>query len=126
MSNSLVKFTHKKDGNGRGNLYWGRADVDGLPFRGHTPPSLRQEEFEERVVRVADPKNGTFYTGNEEENADYLKVMDGVTNGWFHLIFIDRWREDGDKKHYVYLEWVEYYLEDGKPVPYGQPGVNNG
>ena len=118
MSNSLVKFTSRQDGNGRGQLYWNRADIYGLPFRGFMPHSFRQEEFEERVVRVADPKNGTFYTGDTEQNADYLKVMDGVSNGWYHLIFIDRWREDGDKKHYIYVEWVEYFLEDGNTTPY--------
>jgi len=122
MSNSLVKFTDQKDGNGRGNLFWGRADVDGLPFRGKQAPSFRSEEYEERVVRVADPKNSTFYTGDEKENADYLKVMDGVANGWFHLVFIERWREDGDKKHYIYMEWVEYFLEDGSPAQYSNPG----
>jgi|TARA_Y100000385_G_C13059312_1_gene623534 hypothetical protein len=125
MSNSLVKFTNQKDGNGRGNLYWNRADLDGLPFRGHTPPSFRSEEFEERVVRVADPKNGTFYTGDEEQNKDYLKVMDGITNGWYHMLFIERWREEGDKNHHVYVEWVEYFLEDGNPTPF-QPGPQTG
>ena len=122
MSNSLVKFTNQKDGNGRGKLFWGRADLDGLPFRGQTAPAFRQEEFDERVVRVADPKNGTFYTGDEKENAAYLKVMDGVANNWYHLLYIDRWREEGDKKHHIYVEWVEYYLEDGSPTQYTQTG----
>ena len=121
MSNSLVKFTSRKDGNGRGQLFWGRADIDGLPFSGHAAPSMRQDEFEERVVRVADPKNGTFYTGDPTENAAFLKVMDGISNSWYHMIFIERWREDGDKHHYVYVEWVELFLEDGKPTPYAQP-----
>ena len=120
MANSLVKFTSRKDGNGRGQLFWNRADVDGLPFRGQMAPILREEEYEERVVRVADPKNGTYYTGDPEQNADYLKVMDGISNGWYHLIFVDRWRESEDKHHYIYIEWVEYYLEDGKPTPYQQ------
>ncbi len=123
MSNSLVKFTNRKDGNGRGELYWGRADVDGLPFRGQQAPSYREDEFDERVVRVADPKNGTFYTGDDEKNKAYLKIMDGVSNGWFHLIFIDRWREEGDRDHFIYLEWVEYFLEDGSATPYSNAGT---
>jgi hypothetical protein len=118
MSNSLVKFTSRKDGNGRGNLYWERADVDGLPFRGHSAPTYRNEEFEDRVVRVADPKNGTFYTGDPEQNAAYLKVMDGIANSWYHIVFVERWRAEGDKYHHVYVEWLEYFLEDGKPAPY--------
>lgn len=120
MSNSLIKFTNQKDGNGRGQLFWSRADVDGLPFRGATPPLLRSEEYEERVVRVADPKNATFYTGDPAQNAAYLKVMDGIANAWYQLVFVERWREDGDKNHYVYIEWLEYFLEDGKATPYAQ------
>lgn len=121
--NSLVKFVNNKDGNGRGQLFWERADVDGLPFRGHQAPLYRNEEYEERVVRVADPKNGTFYTGDSEQNASYLKVLDGISNSWYQLIHIDRWRNEGDNYHYVYIEWVEYYLEDGKPSPYENIGV---
>ena len=116
MTNSLVKFTSRKDGNGRGELFWGRAGVDGLPFRGQAAPSYRDEEFEERVVRVADPKNGTFYTGDEEQNTAYLKSMDGIANGWLHMVFMDRWRDEGDSEHRIYIEWVEYFLEDGSPV----------
>lgn len=118
MSNGLVKFTSRKDGNGRGQLYWERADIDGLPFRGEQPPLFRNEEYEERVVRVADPKNGTFYTGDPEQNAAYLKIMDGIANSWYRLVFIERWRDEGDNHHRIYVEWLEYFLEDGKPMPY--------
>jgi hypothetical protein len=121
MSNSLVKFTNRKDGNGRGQLFWNRADLDGLPFRGEQAPLLRTEEYEERVVRVADPKNGTFYTGDPDQNAAYLKVLDGVSNSWYQLLFIERWRNDGDKHHHVYVEWLEYFLEDGKPASFAPP-----
>ena len=75
MPNNLIKFVNKTDGNGRGNLFWGRADIDGLPFRGKEAPLLRTEEFEDRLVRVADPKNATFYTGDEEQNIKYLRQL---------------------------------------------------
>jgi hypothetical protein len=123
MTNSLIKFASHKNGGERGDLFWSRAGVDGLPFRGKQAPPFRNEEFEERCVRVADPKNGTFYTGDLEENTAYLKVMDGVANGWFHLLFIDRWRSEDDKQHQIYAEWVEYYLEDGSATPYNSQGT---
>jgi len=126
MPNNLIKFINRTDGNGRGNLYWGRADVDGLPFRGPEAPLLREEEFDDRLVRVADPKNGTFYTGDEEQNKKYLEVMDGAANGWFHVMFVDRWREEDDKYHHVYLEWLEYFLEDGQPTKAITLGANYG
>jgi len=88
---SLIKFTNRTDGNGRGKVYWGRADRDGLPFRGAAAPTYTEDEFQDRVVRVADPKNGTFDTGDEEQNKQYLAVLDGIANGWFQLIHIDRW-----------------------------------
>jgi hypothetical protein len=122
MPNNLIKFVNKTEGNGRGNIFWGRADIDGLPFRGNEAPLLRDEEFEDRLVRVADPKNATFYTGDKEQNKKYLETMDGVANGWFHLVFVERWREDKDKHHHVYMEWLEYFLEDGQPTKATLPG----
>jgi hypothetical protein len=131
MTNSLVKFANKTEGNGRGKLHWGRADRDGLPFRGNAVPTYTEDEFEQRIVRVADPKNGTYDTSDQEENKKYLEVLDGIANGWFQLLFIERWREEGEKHHTVYIEWLEYFLEDGSRAPaltagelsYGQPNV---
>jgi hypothetical protein len=125
MPNSLVKFVNQKEGTsveGRGDLHWKRADIDGLPFRGHQVPSYRNDEFDERVVRVSDARNGTFYTGDTEENAKYLKVMDAIQNGWYQLVFCERWRQEldsgkQDKFHTIYLEWAEFFLEDGSSTP---------
>lgn len=114
---SLIKFSNRtKDGSGRGNLFWGRANVDGAPFRGMLPPNFTEEEFEARAHRVADPDNRTFYTGSKEENKAYLDIMDAICNGWAQLIYVERWREPGDIHHYVYIEWVKYYMEDGAPA----------
>lgn len=129
MGSSLVKFANRIDGNGRGKLYWGRAEHDGLPFRGPMAPMFTEEEYEERVVRVADPRNGTFRTWDPVENQQYLDVMDKILNGWATCLFAERWRarvrrgKHTVERHVVYIEWAEYYLEDGSrsPVGYGQP-----
>lgn len=113
MSSSLVKFARQNQaGNGQ-PLNWGRADVDGLPYRG-VPTPMRDEEFDDRVVRVADYKNDFFDVKIEEQNKRFLEVMDRCANGWYELKFIERFHL-GTNAHY--LEWVEYYLEDGKPTP---------
>ena len=115
MPSSLVKFSDRKDsGDGR-KLYWGRADTDGLPFRGNHAPIMPDEEYEARVVRVADPKNGFFDVTDATQNKAFLDVLDGICNGWFKLIFIERFHKE-TSKHYV--EWVEYYLEDGTRTPF--------
>jgi len=128
---SLVKFRNQIDGGNRGMLFWGRAVVDGLPFRGPQAPMLRQEEYEARVVRVADPQNGTFKTWVQGENDAYRKVMDMILNGWAQCIFVERWRDAETDRHVVYIEWAQYYMEDGAPtslqspqeLSYGQPNL---
>ncbi len=129
MGSSLVKFASRIDGRGRGKLYWGRVEKDGLPFRGPIAPTFTEDEYEERIVRVADPQNGTFRTWVPEENKKYLDVLDMILNGWATCLFSERWRarvRHGKKvieRHVVYIEWAEYYLEDGSrsPTGYGQP-----
>ncbi len=61
-------------------------------------------------------------TGDTEENAKYLKVMDAIQNGWYQLVFCERWRQEldsgkQDKFHTIYLEWAEFFLEDGSSSP---------
>jgi hypothetical protein len=111
---SLVKFAGQgKDSNGN-TLHWHRAGEDGSPYRSKAgTPTLTKEEFEEHSVRVADPRNGTFDTSNAEQNQQYLIVLDGVANNWYQLLYIERWREEGEKHHIVYVEWLEYFMEDG-------------
>lgn len=129
MGSSLVKFANHVDGNGRGKLYWGRVEQDGLPFRGPGVPFFTEEEYEDRVVRVADPKNGRFRTWVAAENKAYLDVLDMVLNGWAVILYQDTWKvrvKVGgvfQQRHVHYVVWAEYFLEDGSrsPVGYGQP-----
>ncbi len=115
MPSSLVKFAHRQDGGDGRKLFWQRSDVDGLPYRGSHAPIMPDEEYEARTVRVADPRNGFFDVANEKENKQFLAVLDGVCNGWFKLVYIERFH-NGTTKHYV--EWVEYYMEDGTRTPF--------
>ena len=117
-SSSLIKFVNRCQDNGRGKVFWHRLNEDGLPFRGASAPFFTEEEFEDRLTKVADPKNGVFDITDAEQNTRYLEILDGITNGWFQLIFINR-QYDKEKK-LVYIEWVEYFLEDGitrAPLP---------
>jgi hypothetical protein len=104
---SLCKYFSQTDRHGP--LHWGRASADGIPFRG-TIPLVREEEFEARVVRVPDFNNAFFDVTVPAENKQFNDVMERCVNGWFTLVFIERfWQQS--TKHYV--EWVEFYLEDG-------------
>lgn len=114
MSN-LIKILNKRDGSDGGKLFFGRADLDGMPFRGNAAPMLTEEEADDRLVRVADFRNGTFSINNSVENQNYCNVCEGIARGWFQLVFVSR-LFDAEKTK-IYIEWVEYYLEDRTPVP---------
>lgn len=118
---SLIKFMQQNGAatnisRSEQSLHWGRASSDGLPFRGNSAPLLRDDEYEDRVVRVADAKNGTFFTGDPEQNLRYLLILDRVANGWYQILHIDRWRDTNSNNHFVYVEWLEFFMEDGKPT----------
>ena len=76
---SLLKFMSDNDGGERGQLHWGRAGIDGAPFRGPVS-SLTEEEYNARVTRVGDPKNGIFDLTDPDQNKAYLLVMDKIVN----------------------------------------------
>lgn len=120
---SLQKFFDRRESNGK-PLFWGRASSDGAPFRGAPPPLLTEDEFEQRVVRTADVRAAFFNVAIEDEKRAYLDVLDGVANGWFRLVYRKMFYRRKPPVHYV--EWVEFYLEDGAParaVPSGDPGM---
>lgn len=122
MSNSLLKYAARADkrGNpGGDHLWWHRAADDGAPFRGPFAPEYTEEEFEARAVKVRDFRNAFFDVTDQAQNAQFCDVMDCCANGWFQLYHIERfWK--GSNKHYV--EWFEYYMEDGRRTPYAQSG----
>lgn len=120
MPSSLVKFANKVK-SGDQNVFWGRVHRDGLPFRGPHAPMMGEDEYESKVVRVADYRNAFFNIFDPESNKLYLEVMECCFNRWFQLTHLERfWVDpDGRRTHYHYVEWTEYYLEDGSRTPYG-------
>lgn len=129
MATSLVKFMNQRDGNGRGNLHWYRSEQDGFPFRGDIVPTMTSDEFESRLAQVADARNGFFNVLDAEENKAYIEVLDKIANNWAQLLHIERnvnAAELGlaptDKPRCVhYIEWVEYYMEDGTAAQLKRP-----
>ncbi len=126
MANSLVKFSHRTK-SGDKSLYWDRVRTgdDNLPFRGAYAPNYREEEFETKTARVADARNAFFDVSKPEENKNYLDVMECCFNGWFQMIYLERFWVDpeGHRTRLHYVEWVEYYIEDGSRAPFQSNGI---
>lgn len=140
MANSLVKFVNQQKHGGQ-SIHWGRHDLDGAPFRGDAPPMGTEEELDDRLVRVVDVKNRIFDLDVPAENAAYVEIIDKAANNWFTIIakemfkipvirtmsrvdpeskttVVDKFR---DIKIKVYLEWAEYYMQDGQPMQSQRP-----
>lgn len=115
MASSLIKYHEQKQQGGK-HLFWNRIHEDHIPFRGSHDPMLTEDERESRVVRIAETHARFFDMGDPKEADEYVRLLDRAMNGWYKILYLDRfWRRT--TKHYV--EWAEYYLEDGKPTAYG-------
>ena len=118
---SLQKFFGRQESNGQ-KLFWNRSGVDGAPFRGAQPPLLTEDEYEQRVVRVVDVHAEFFDVRVAAEKKAYLEVLEGSANGWFRVLYRKMFV---GRKPVHYVEWAEFYLEDGSParaLP-GNPGA---
>lgn len=124
MPSSLVKFSNRVS-SGDQKLFWDRVDIDNLPYRGKFAPSYRGDEYEEKTVRVADARNAFFDVGDPASNKQYLDVVECCFNGWFQMVYLERFWEgpDGRRTQFHYVEWVEYYMEDGSRTPFLSQGV---
>jgi len=121
MSDGLVKFRDVQKTGDR-SLYWSRASIDGAPLRARAAPTYTEQEFEEKVVRVKDFQFRKFRMRNREDRKAYREVMDRIANGWYQLVHIRRnWR-----KEVFYVEWVEFYMEDGTRAPQPQGMMSYG
>ena len=129
---SFLKYTGETNGNGRGEIYYGRAGQDGAPFRGHGIPLLREHEFEELAERVYDAYHGTFNTAkpdmrqpaNSQHGRTLQEIIERKENGWFKVLaWNERWAETDDGPvMYVFVVWSEPYQELPKAAAQGKFG----
>lgn len=124
MPSSIVKYAGRAK-QGDQNLFWTRvqAGEDSAPFRGAFAPMFRDEEYEARAVRVVDARNAFFDMTKPEERQQYLDVVDCILNGWFRLVHMERFWVDqtGHRTTLHYVEWAEFYMEDGTRTPFSNP-----
>ena len=123
MSDPLVRIANRAADEDGLQTYWGRAYLDGMPYKGKKDPLLTDAEFEAKTSVHRKVRNGFFDLRDEGEARNYLNVLDGVANGWYVL-----WTKqtDVDLKGgtaRAYLEWVECYRQDGSPTPDGNTEV---
>ena len=130
----ISKYASRGERGPDDNLFWGRSGQDGFPIRSSGgAPLLRDQEFEDRFVKVGDFKNGIFDVTVEADrteesgkliygNRSYQNILDCVVNKWFQLWYIDR--GFNVERNLFYVEWVEYFYEDSRPAkaPVSQGG----
>lgn len=103
-------------GNGRGELSFGRAREDGMPFRGQTIP-LKDEEYEDFTEVVRDADVGMFDIKEPKEYAALKDILDKAANGWYQIFDYDKkWgtRKDGSTTIFVYIAYAVPHRELAK------------
>lgn len=116
---SFLKYQEDRQvvkGNGRGPLAFGRAHLDGAPFRGPALP-LRDEEYQDYTEEVLDFDMGIFDIRVPEEYARVREIFDRAANNWYRIVDYDKqWeeREDGTKTVIVFVSWVVPHRELAK------------
>lgn len=104
---SIIKYLSEKgpDKDPRGPLFWGRAKIDGAPFRGTQPPLLRDEEFRKLAERVYDAGVKVFRLWEPDELEEYTLIVDRIINNYYRPIRREYLPVPEKNSFAVLLEW---------------------
>jgi hypothetical protein len=97
-----------RKGNGRGPLQFGRAHVDGMPFRGPMP-LLKEDEYRELTETVQDFGAKVFNVQDPQDYREMKEIFDRAANGWYNILDLDKkWSEDkdGNPTVLVFVMWT--------------------
>lgn len=113
---SFLKYAQDAEickGNGRGELSFRRAHIDGAPFRGR-PALLKEEEYEQYTETVRDAHVKVFDLSKEDDVQQFQDIVDGAANQWYK---VHRMQEklveqpDGSVKCFVFCIWTIPFKE---------------
>ena len=89
-------------------LYFGRADVDGMPFVGPPIPFNQEAEYEELTDVDFNSDVRIFDIGDDEQRAAFRTVVEAAANGWYKIHVMQHKfsnRKDGSTTVLVYCVW---------------------
>jgi hypothetical protein len=99
---------------GGGELSFGRANVDGMPFRGPRA-LLREDEYEELTTVVKDGHVAVLDLSKPEDLEKLQQIVDRAANGWYQLSTLDhKWiinEKDGSCRVMAYCVWAVPHRE---------------
>ena len=111
---SLLKYSQaqdeKKRRNGSDKLHFGRAVIDGMPFKG-PPVPLREDEIDALTVESFDVELDMFDLAIPEQKAKATEVMDKICNGLYRKIaYAQQWAEvNGRPTMMLFICWAQPY-----------------
>lgn len=121
---SLLKYQEDVDllrgASERGRVFFGRASVDGVPFRipegAAERVPLRNEEFDAFCDTVYDVEVRLFDLSRDEDRRQYQAILDRAVNGWYRILHIMRRWKDGENGQgeggiIAYVEWAVPFKE---------------
>lgn len=74
-----------KEDSASDELHFGRAQQDGMPFRG---PStlLKEDEYQTNTEQVNDAFAELFDLSNKEHKQKYVEILDRAANHWYLVL----------------------------------------
>lgn len=120
----MIKYIDELEDETGQSRFWGRLDVDGLPFRGPNAPMLKSEEYEDHLERVNDAKVNIFVLNDPEQRKEYADILDRISNGWYSCLL--RRVDIIEGKHVAYIEWTVRHVELPKRFYHDPTYTNHG
>ena len=118
---SLAKYRDLiKESNGQ-PVYFGRAHLDGAPFRGQVSP-LRDEEFNSQKELEYETHARVFRLWVDEDMKAYQQVLDKVANRVCRLWYRQHLPVPDQQSFVVLVEWSDRFitlnpLRNNRPLP---------
>lgn len=94
-------------------LEFGRAHLDGMPYRGPAA-LLREEEYEDLTEVVHNGHVDVFDLSDPQHREKLEEIVDRATNGWYSIFkLVDRFvdQPDGSVKVFVFCIWTAPHKE---------------
>lgn len=111
---SFFKY-YKESADQDGEKLWWPGGPEGFPFRGRTPPTITQNEYD-NLKLAGKFRCAMFYLDKEEDTKAYTKIRDKCANGLWALLDKDRTWDAETKSYRIYIEWLELGYDMPEPM----------
>jgi len=105
---SIFRYFERKE-NGKGALWWGRAEQDGAPFRGDVLPVLTEDEYDKYVKKGYDVQTIHVRSDQNEELRQLTEILTAAANDLYRVMHMETAFHEG--VFHILVVYTEQYME---------------